>query len=267
MEPGDQAEDEAEGAVELGRVAQRVGHHVPAEELQQPARRRADRIAPIRSSRQVTRPAVAVRSPSQNRPTLSSSETATTRTLPPAPRTVWPLQEPMPESAVVTNTPSPRTAISAKLRSQETGKPGRSRRGTSQTWFIAFCIAFATPRAPKNVSTARREADAAAPERMDVRAQLGADHRELAQRRVQHVLLQVRVAGEHHAEHRDQHEQQREGGEERVIGTSAARLPAWSSLNLRHTATGNARARWRCWNLSRAARERRMALLVPALKG
>jgi len=57
-----------------------------------------------------------------------------------------------PDSTEVAISPRPTTRISPKLRRYDQGNPGRSAFGTSQTELSAFCMALATPRAPKKVS-------------------------------------------------------------------------------------------------------------------
>ena len=57
------------------------------------------------------------------------------------------------DSTEVAISPRPTTRMRPKLRSHDHGNPGRSAFGTSQTELSAFCIALATPRAPRKVST------------------------------------------------------------------------------------------------------------------
>ena len=52
---------------------------------------------------------------------------------------------------MVTMKPRPTTMISAALRSQDQGKPGRRANGISHTELSAFCSEFDTPSAPMKI--------------------------------------------------------------------------------------------------------------------
>ncbi len=101
-----------------------------------------------------------------------------------------------------------------------------------------------------------RQRQAAAPQRVHVLLQLGADDRELAERRVQHALLRARVALQHEAEHRHEHQQQREQREEPVVRDQRPQLDALVVVELLQHRHENASARWRCWKRSTALRPR-----------
>ena len=56
--------------------------------------------------------------------------------------------------------------------------------------------------------------------------ELVADDRELAQRRVHHLLLQAGVAGQDHPKHSGQQQQKREQRQERVVGDQRRQIAA-----------------------------------------
>ena len=69
---------------------------------------------------------------------------------------MWPVPPATLDSTMVAMRPGPTTMIRPRLRRIAQGKPGRRAIGTSQTEFTAFCMALATPRAPKNVRSRPR---------------------------------------------------------------------------------------------------------------
>ena len=69
-------------------------------------------------------------------------------------------------------------------------------------------------------------------------AELRPDHGELAERRVDDPLLEVRMILEDEAEHRREYKQQREEREEAVVGDRRRVVAAWSSEYFCSTASG-----------------------------
>jgi hypothetical protein len=57
-------------------------------------------------------------------------------------------------------------------------------------------------------------------------AQLAADHRELSQRRIQQLRLQMRIAVQHEAENRHQQQKQRKQRQEPVAGDQRRQVAA-----------------------------------------
>ena len=104
-------------------------------------------------------------------------------------------------------------------RSMDQGNPGRRNMGTPHTVFSAFCAALATPRAPRKVRMMpMTRAGPVCIQPVHVVLQLRADHRELAERGVEHLVLEGGVAAQHDVQHGDQHQQQREQRGETVVG-------------------------------------------------
>ena len=118
----------------------------------------------------------------------------------------------------VTATPTPISASSARLRAMLAGKPGRFVNGTCHRLLNAFCPASARPRAPTNATTRPiDERDAGPVQAVHVGPELVADHREVGKAGVEDPLLQVRVVGQGDPQDADQHQQEREHGQEGVV--------------------------------------------------
>jgi hypothetical protein len=88
--------------------------------------------------------------------------------------------------------------------------------------------------APQRPGDPDGQADAVGPEGVDVLFQLGAEDGELGQGRVQHLLLQGWVVAEEVAEHGDQDQQQRQEGEEAVVGEQGGEVAALVVAELLH---------------------------------
>src|SRR6185436_308966 len=79
---------------------------------------------------------------------------------------------------------------------------------------------------PERADEPDRERDAAAFQRMELVAQLVADHGYASERGVQHVVPQRGIALEHEPEDGDEREQQREQREERIEGDQCRKAGA-----------------------------------------
>ena len=94
---------------------------------------------------------------------------------------------------VVAMKPMPITMISAALRSQDHGNPGRRAKGISHAELSAFCSEFATPSAPMKIPITATASAIPVWLRWPMLAlELRADHRVLVQRGLQHLLLLAR---------------------------------------------------------------------------
>jgi len=112
---------------------------------------------------------------------------------------------------------TPAVASSRRLRALALNGFGRLFRGTAHAVFIAYWTACATERAVERADDADHQPDRTPADAARF-AEFAADHRELAQGRVQHPLLQCRITAEHEPEHRGQQQEQREQRHERVVG-------------------------------------------------
>ena len=153
--------------------------------------------------------------------------------------------------------PVPTTTIRVKLRSHDHGNPGRRANGISHTELSAFCSEFATPSAPMNVPTrpiasatpvwfslpmlarVRQTTGYASSSAFSTLAFSSGSFLSTMSSTVTRTSSSGKIATK--AEY----------------AISAARLPAWSSPNFFHTATGTASQACRCWSSSAV----RMALL------
>ena len=150
VDPRDQAEDEAEHAVGLGRSLQRVADEVRAEDLHDlPADAGHDG-----ADAQLARGHLARREDPERdheEPDVDQRGERDRGDADPrgdGRRRRRPRPVASPESAVVMSTPAPRTSRSSRLRRRSASGFGRSLRGTAQARLNAFCVAPATPRQP-----------------------------------------------------------------------------------------------------------------------
>ena len=121
-----------------------------------------------------------------------------------------PALPPSADRIVVARTAMPAVPMSSRLRRRAFTGLGRRLRGTDQRDVHRVLQRLRDAEgAVQRDQAADDDGRAAALETLRV-AQLVADDRELAQRRVEDPLLQVRVVLQHEAEHRRQQEQQRE---------------------------------------------------------
>ena len=130
-----------------------------------------------------------------------------------------------PEAIVEAIVRVPRMARIASERRREARNPARSLARDAPDPVQRFAGGEHDPQAgPERPDDPDRERDAAPFQAAD--SDLFADHRELAEDRVDRVLPQARVVGEDEAENRGQQEQQREEREEGPVGDQRGQVAA-----------------------------------------
>ena len=101
---------------------------------------------------------------------------------------------------LVTTTPTPTVASSSRLRARDFSGLGRRLRGTFQATFIAYCDGLGDTEAAVQRDQDAHDQPGRATADPVRRLQLGSDHRELVQGRVQHPLLRLRITVQHETE-------------------------------------------------------------------
>ena len=122
------------------------------------------------------------------------------------------------DSVVSPRIAKPPRLTTTRLRSRSRNGLGRLLRGTAQAMLRAFCTARAEADGAVQRGDAPDHDRRGRPGQTVGRAELVADDRQLRQRRVEHLLLELGVAAEDEPEDLGAEQQQREDREEGVVG-------------------------------------------------